>query len=218
MAPASAAVKVSARPRRAVPARALRWADARTTHLASDQRGSVVLNRLLAVPAVLCVVLAGFLGVWGWEGRDESRARAADEDLRREVESLLGPPVSGDYHPEDDFLHLQACDTLLRAATLDRTVGAGAIDPLAPDPAVTTLPSDPTNTLPAVEAATALRNMLDPIVVSGLPGLDEPEVHAAMAHLRDQIDGALAVEHDPFASPNVQGAAQELGNVVFVRC
>ena len=39
-----------------------------------------------------------------------------------------------------------------------------------------------------------------------------------MAHLREQVDGALAVEHDPFTSPAVQAAGQDLGAVVITRC
>jgi hypothetical protein len=178
-----------------------------------------VLNRLLAVPAVVCVVLAAVLGLVGWQGREESRDRAAAEDLRRELDVLLGPPASGDYRPDTDIIRLQACDALFRAATLDRTVGTGQGDPLAPvDPALTTLPADPSVTLPAPEAAQALLNMLDPIVVVGLPGLDDPAVLEPMARLREQINGALAVDHDPFASPNVQAAAQELGAVLATRC
>jgi hypothetical protein len=179
------------------------------------------VNRLLALPAVLCVVLAAALGLVGWQDREESSDRAAAEDLRREVETYLGPGATGDYQPDQDILRLQACDALFRAATLDRTVGAGvgALDPAMPvDPAATTLPADPTVTLPAPEAGRALLNMLDPIVVVGLPGLDEPAVLDPMARLRQQIDGALAVDHDPFASPNVQAAAQELGAVLATRC
>lgn len=174
------------------------------------------VNRLLALPAVLCVVLAAVLGTVGWEGRDESRARAADEDLRREVEEYLLPPASGDYQPEADVVRIQACDALFRAATLDRTVGAGGLDPAVPlDPGV---PADPTVTLPAPEAARALVNMLDPIVVVGLPGLDDPAVLEPMARLRDQVDAAVAAGTDPFTSPVVQGAAQELGMVLATRC
>jgi hypothetical protein len=156
----------------------------------------------------------------GWSSREESRERAATEDARREAEALLGPGVTGDYRPEEDFLRVQACDTLLRASTLDRTVGAGSspLVPIDPTDPTASAPLDPTVTLPAQEAAVALRNMLDPIVVIGLPGLDEPAVLEPMARLRDQIDGALAVDHDPFASPNVQAAAQELGTVVSERC
>ena len=179
------------------------------------------MNRLLALPAVLCVVLAAVLGTVGWSGREESQDRAAAEDLRREVEEYMIPPVSGQYSPDEDIIRLQACDALFRAASLDRTVGAGvgALDPGMPvDPAVTTLPADPTVTLPAPEAARALLNMLDPIVVVGLPGLDEPEVLDSMARLRGQVDDALAVDHDPFASPNVQAAAQDLGAVLATRC
>jgi hypothetical protein len=180
------------------------------------------VNRLLALPAVACVVLAAVLGTMGWSSREESRQRAATEDARREAEALLGPGVTGDYRPDEDFLRVQACDSLLRAAALDRTVGAGSSGPLVPvdptDPTAPTAPFDPTVTLPPQEAAVALRNMLDPIVVIGLPGLDEPAVLEPMARLRDQIDAALAVDHDPFASPNVQAAAQELGTVVSERC
>ena len=141
---------------------------------------------------------------------------AAEEDLRAEVEEFLVPSDSGGYQPEMDVLYIQACDALLRAATLDRTAGAGAVVPgVPPDPTGSGRPRHARwPPLPAPEAARALREHARPHRGGRPPGLDEPVVLEPMARLRDQINAAVAAGHDPFASPVVQGAAQELGAVV----
>lgn len=155
------------------------------------------------VPAILCVVVGALLGVWGAGDREDSRTRIIEQGGGRDQDDDGG----GLFDPEpvgDAYLQARAgsCQALFLASDLRLPEsGPGVLDP-----------SD------AEEQARSLTYLLGPQVVAGIPGLDVPEVHAAIEALRSELRGALDEGADPRQDPGVQAAADELGRVASERC
>lgn len=172
-----------------------------------------MIGRVLVAPALVCLLVGGLLGAWGWTQRDASRERMivqADERAEEEFESL----VSGVEGPAFDP-HLWACESLLSAAALETPTSTGAYglptDPATGEPA-------PSVTVPPAQLAAELVTMLGPEQVTGIPELDAPEVQAAMAELRAVVVDASAAGRDVRTDPAAIGAGAVLADVVAPRC
>jgi hypothetical protein len=170
-----------------------------------------VVNRLLALPAVLCLVLGALLGVWGWGERDAARARIVPEldapsifgsPNEEEDPSILGP-ASFDRDEQTEAV----CALLLDASQL-----RGPLTGFAPEPEP--VPGEPaSSSVPAVsplEEAAAIVGVLDPQIVTGLPRLDRADVVAAIDRQRTAMQRILLDGRDPSTDPEVLAAASEL--------
>lgn len=168
------------------------------------------MSRVLAVPAVLCVVVGALLGVWGWSERDQSRYRVSEEQVDEQVVhgGLFG---SGPDAMAD--LEADVCATLLSATRLEPAIG-----PLGPG-GPTLLPGAGTTFPPSPELVAAeLVAILQPALVSGLPSLDRPDVQAGIVAMSDAVLRASRAGRDITADPEVAEAARSLGQALDQAC
>lgn len=166
-----------------------------------------MVSRGLAVPAVVCLALGVVLGVWGWGQRDEARARIVPQEEVIEVGGPFGPGAIDAGQRRDDV-----CALLLTASRLEPPpflVGPGGIG---------TPPTGPETTISTNLLGVALSTVLDPSVVVGLPGLDRPDVRAAIEGERRAIDIAVADGDDITVDPEVVRSAAVLGQAIGGVC
>ncbi|HXH55922.1 hypothetical protein [Iamia sp.] len=168
------------------------------------------MNRLLALPAVLCLVLGVLLGVWGWGERDTTRARIVAEvddpttfGPADEEASIFGP-ASGDQEEQTEAV----CTLLLDASQLRGPLNGfapGAPEPVPGEPAASSVPA-----VSPLEEAAAIVGVLDPQIVTGLPRLAEPDVVIAIDRQREAMQRILLDGRDPSTDPEVLAAASQL--------
>ncbi len=168
------------------------------------------MSRVLAVPAVLCVVVGALLGVWGWSERDQSRNRVDEEQADEEVVEggLFGssPDVMAD-------LEAEVCATLLSATRLDPAIGPlGPGGPTLSPGAGTTFPPSPELVAAELEA------IIQPALVSGLPSLDRPDIRAGILAQRDAVLRASRAGRDITSDPEVAQTALSLGQALDQVC
>ncbi len=169
------------------------------------------MSRILAVPAVLCVLAGALLGVWGWSERDQSRDRVDEEqaDAGPVIEDGLFSPQPGDVA---DF-EADVCSTLLSATRLDPAVGPfGPGGPAMPPGAGTTLPPSPE------QLVAALQSILQPNIVSGLPSLDRPDIRAGIVAQSEAVLRASQAGRDITSDPEVAQTALSLGQALDEVC
>lgn len=165
--------------------------------------GPEVRPWLGVVPALLCLVLACALGAWGWQERDEARAR-----VRAEREARDGPdePFDIDGPSGTDVTLIDACGRLFLAATLTppSTVGAA--------------PGQTTVAATGDDLARELIALLDDRPDAGVPALESSEVQAAIGRLRVELGHAVDRSDDPLAEPGVVAASADLDAALLAVC
>ncbi|WCO68594.1 hypothetical protein PO878_07610 [Iamia majanohamensis] len=156
------------------------------------------MSRALAVPALVCLVAGVVLGVWGWAGRDDARDRIRPEQ-EVDDEGLFAPPADEGERRD------RACVVLRAAAEVE-------IPPLGADAGTVSLPDSPAATTAALLA------VLDPDRVEDVAALDRPDVRAAMAAQRRQVERVQAAGTDPAADTGVRDAGRDLERVLDGPC
>jgi len=174
--------------------------------------GPTVIGRILVAPALVCLLLGAGLGVWGWTQRDASRARMVEEADAAAEADLADVYVDGGpvFDPR-----AWACQNLLSAGALETPSSTGAYGyPLAPATGDTVTSVE----VPPAQIASELITMLGPEQVTGIVGLDVPEVQAAMAEMRAAVIEASSTGVDVRIDPTVNDAAVALLDVVVPIC
>jgi len=184
-----------------------------------------MVNRLLALPAVLCLVLGGVLGAWGWTQRDEARSRIipAEDDEggffgRRGRPADEEPPVGGPFAEQDDGTN-RFCFELDAAARLDVTLLRFiATDPGPSGPGG---PAAPTSVVTDVTDPVSLGRTLVAILDPSAPEiylLDGPDPTVRMGEMGAAVETALAAGRDPLTDAEVRQAAAALLPIVAELC
>lgn len=166
-----------------------------------------MVSRILAAPAIACVLLGVALGAWGWGHRDEARARIIPEADIDDGGLFGAPPVNG---PDPVA---QTCALLVSASRLQPPdPGSFGLDPFDPSTVPATPPPSPG------EVAGALIAVLAPELVYGVPGLDRPDVIAAVEAERRAIVAVSAAGGDITTDPEVAAAAADLSLALDPTC
>lgn len=176
-----------------------------------------MVNRLLALPAVLCLVAGGLLGAWGWSQRDEARAK---------IRSAPVVPDDGGFFdhgpdPRSGTGRRMVCDALFDAANLRVPAGGAGLGPIFTEssPSGPSGSSGPSGPSPEeVAAAEQIMATLDPYTVIGVVELEQPEVLSAMADQQAAMRRALQAGRDPSIDPRVLDAASNLELVLTTTC
>lgn len=161
-------------------------------------------------PALVCLLLGGVLGVWGWTQRDTSRDRMV-ADAEAEAERRFDG-FEGVGQPTFDQ-QVWICDLLISASMLETPGASGLVDA-----ATVPAPEGAPATIPSAQLAAELISVLSPDVTLGVAGLDTAEVQLAVADLRAALIAASSTGTDVRADPTVAAKAQGLGDAVVAAC
>lgn len=155
------------------------------------------------VPAIVCLLLAGALGAWGWQDRDETRARArAERAARDDPEELF--EIDGDGGV--DLQWLDACSQLFLVAGL------------APPSSRPPVAGGTTLAVSSDDLARELIGIIDARPEAGVPALESSRVQDAIAGVRGELLAAIDRSDDPLAEPGVAAAAADLDGALIAVC